>query len=283
MEKAEKETLFRIGEVAAMFHLSVGSLRHYEKCGLLQPEWIDEATGYRYYSTRQFECLHTIRYLRALDLPLEEIADFLKNRDVDKIQTMLHRQLEIVRQKQAALQVIERKIENRLRQLGDALSSEADTIRLVESPPQRIAWIRSRLSLRSYLDLETSIRRLEAGQKDTAVFLGKVGVGIAAEQLNAGEYTQYDRVFLLLDEVDSYEGETELLPPETCVAVRFCGSHAEAPLYYERLAAYLAAHGLEIAGFSREITMIDYGLTNDPSQFVTEIRIPVRPAAKPAP
>ncbi len=68
--------LFSIGDVAKLFHLSVSSLRHYEAAGLLQPEWVDPQTGYRYYSTRQFEVLNTIRYLRALDMPLPEIADF---------------------------------------------------------------------------------------------------------------------------------------------------------------------------------------------------------------
>lgn len=80
----EKSGLFQIGNVAKMFHLSVGSLRHYEKTGLLQPEYIDYETGYRYYSTRQFECLNTIRYLRVLDMPLEQIADFLNNREQNR-------------------------------------------------------------------------------------------------------------------------------------------------------------------------------------------------------
>lgn len=39
---------------------------------------------------------------------------------------------------------------------------------------------------------------------------------------------------------------------------------------------YMQAHGLEIAGFSREITLIDYGLTSDLDKFVTEISIPVK-------
>ena len=62
--------LFQIGDVAKMFRISVGSLRHYEQAGLLKPEYIDENSGYRYYSTRQFEVLNTIRYLRLLDMPL---------------------------------------------------------------------------------------------------------------------------------------------------------------------------------------------------------------------
>ena len=76
----DKKELFQIGDVAKLFHLSVGTLRHYEKNGLLQPEYIDPQSGYRYYSTRQFECLNTIRYLRVLDMPLDQIGDFLKKR-----------------------------------------------------------------------------------------------------------------------------------------------------------------------------------------------------------
>lgn len=91
MENQKKE-LFRIGKVARLFHISIGTLRHYDKMGLLKPEYIDEDTGYRYYGIRQFECLNTIRYLRVLDMPLEEIGDFLNNRDTDKMQEMLMRQ-----------------------------------------------------------------------------------------------------------------------------------------------------------------------------------------------
>lgn len=33
---------------------------------------------------------------------------------------------------------------------------------------------------------------------------------------------------------------------------------------------------MQIVGFSREVTLIDYGITNDTEKFVTEIRIPVK-------
>ena len=52
-----EQELFRIGEAAKMYHMSVGTLRYYEQMRLLQPEYTDPATGYRYYSVRQFEQL----------------------------------------------------------------------------------------------------------------------------------------------------------------------------------------------------------------------------------
>ena len=62
----EQGKLYRIGEVAKLFRLSAGSLRHYETMGILPPAYVDPESGYRYYSTQQFECLNTIRYLRYL-------------------------------------------------------------------------------------------------------------------------------------------------------------------------------------------------------------------------
>ena len=65
------------------------------------------------------------------------------------------------------------------------------------------------------------------------------------------------------------------MPETLCVSIRFRGSNGEAPAQYEKLLKYINDHNLQVTGFSREITMIDYGLTSDTEKFVTEISIPV--------
>lgn len=155
------EQLFSIGDVAKLFHLSVSSLRHYEALGLLTPERVDPNTGYRSYSIRQFEVLNTIRYLRALDMPLEEIADFLRDRDVERIEEKLSRQREAVLQRQRELERIRRKIDNRLHQLREARTAVLDSAELICAPACRMVWMADRLRPRSFLDMEASIRRLE--------------------------------------------------------------------------------------------------------------------------
>ena len=267
--------LFSIEEMARLFHLSVSSLRHYEALGLLRPEKTDPDTGYRYYSTRQFEVLNTIRYLRALDMPLTEIAGFLHNRDVDNIEEKLRRQKEAVIARQRELQRIERKIDNRLRGLCDARSSQLHIVRPVRCPACRIVRMEKPLRITGALDIEAPIRQLAGSQAEAVVFLGKVGVGLSAEHLCAGQFAPYDSLFLLLDEEDHFDGEIQTLPEAVCVTLRFCGSHTEAPAQYRILMEYIREHRLTVTGFSREITMIDYGITGDPDQFVTEIAIPV--------
>lgn len=272
----DKQNLFSIGDVAKLFHLSVSSLRHYEDVGLLTPEYIDPDSGYRYYGARQFEVLNSIRYLRALDMPLSEIADFLSNREIERMEEKLRSQKKAVVEKQGELKRIERKIENRLQMIEDAKSSVFDTVCLTTKKACRMVWLGDSLQIRGFLDMEEPIRRLEGSQAEAVVFLGKVGVGISAENLRKRQFDSYDGIFLLLDEEDHFEGKVTELPETLCVSIRFHGSHTEAVEQYRKLMEYIREHKLEISGFSREVTMIDYGLTNDTNKFVTEISIPVK-------
>ena len=175
----DENRLFKIGEVAKMYHVSMGTLRHYEKEGLLTPEHVDETTGYRYYGVRQLEVLNTIGYLRVLDMPLSEIRDFIQNRDVELIEEKLLNQKQIVSAKIRDLELISRKLDHRLEFLRDAAESELEVISEKIIPSERIVQVREKLELGTYLGLEGSIRRFQENQDKILVFLGKVGVGIS--------------------------------------------------------------------------------------------------------
>ena len=272
----EDTELFQIGDVAKLFHLSVGTLRHYEQYGILKPEYTDKKTGYRYYSIRQFEVLTNIRYLRALDMPLEEIADFINNRDIDVIEEKLKNQKKIIAEKKKELEKREQKIDHRIEQSEDAVKSELNKIKLISVEEQRIVFIRDNIKWSSYLSLEHSIRQLEKKQKTPVTYQGKVGVGISKENLISGTFGHYEIVFVILDKEDDYEGKVEIQPKGLFVTVRFNGSHNEAEKYYQMLIEYIKANNFEITGFSRELALIDNVITNDESKFVTEISIPVR-------
>ncbi len=213
-------------------------------------------------------------------MPLDEIAAFLQNRDVAKAEAMLMKQKEAVAQKLEELRRIERKIDNRLRQLHDARNAEFDVVRIQDFPPCRIAREHDSLSIQNFLDMESPVLRLEKAQREPVIFLGKVGLGISAEHLESGEVERYDSVFLILDEEDRYAGETEEIPAERCAVIRFRGYHNESARHCRSLLEYIRKHKLQIAGFSKEITYIDYGITDDPGQFATELRIPVVPASE---
>ena len=66
-----------IGDFSRATHLSVKTLRHYHRIGLLEPADVDQQTGYRRYATDQIPAAQVIRRFRRLDMPLDEIQAVL--------------------------------------------------------------------------------------------------------------------------------------------------------------------------------------------------------------
>ncbi len=64
-----------IKEFSLLCGVTVKTLRHYEKIGLLQPAQVDEWTGYRYYDVAQMQTLANIRRLKRIGLSLDEILE----------------------------------------------------------------------------------------------------------------------------------------------------------------------------------------------------------------
>jgi len=70
--------MLSIGRFADATGLTVKALRHYDEIGLLVPARVDPESRYRYYDAAQVEPAVTIRRLRALELPLDEIRALLE-------------------------------------------------------------------------------------------------------------------------------------------------------------------------------------------------------------
>lgn len=71
----------KIGEFAQAAGLPISALRHYDKEGLLNPDYIDAFTGYRHYSLSQLERVRRITLLKQAGLSLKEIKEILNRPD----------------------------------------------------------------------------------------------------------------------------------------------------------------------------------------------------------
>lgn len=267
--------LFTIGEIAELFSVNIRTLRYYDQYGILKPEKTDPATGYRYYSTRQFERLNTIKYLRALDMPLSRIALFFENRDTDVLRRLLEEQRQETRERLRELAQIEKKLGNRLAQLDRAEFGALERVEKIAFPRRRI--VRLQRDIRPEDDLEYPIRELEKRHKlEPMIFLGKVGLSISRENLLAGRFDRYDGIFAFVESEDGPCAGEKGLEAGDYVTIRFSGTHRGSACYYEKLMRYLEEEGLACAGDSVEVTLIDAGFTNDTSKYVTELQIPVQ-------
>src|SRR5690349_12321001 len=74
-------TKLSIGDFSKMTYLSVKALRHYHDVGVLEPVEIDASSGYRFYAPSQVATAQTIRRLRELDMPLDEVRALVQTDD----------------------------------------------------------------------------------------------------------------------------------------------------------------------------------------------------------
>ena len=71
-----------IGDFSRATHLSVKTLRHYHRLGLLTPAEVDPDSSYRRYSAEQIPTAQVIRRFRDVDMPLDQIGAVLDAPDV---------------------------------------------------------------------------------------------------------------------------------------------------------------------------------------------------------
>lgn len=72
-----KKIRLTIGEFSKFCRVTIKTLRHYDKMGLLAPKEVDEWTHYRYYHVSQMQQLNAILRLKNLGFSLEEIRELL--------------------------------------------------------------------------------------------------------------------------------------------------------------------------------------------------------------
>ncbi|HYH25980.1 MAG TPA: MerR family transcriptional regulator [Blastococcus sp.] len=113
-----------VGEVAALAGVTVRTLHHYDRIGLLSPSG-RTAAGYRQYSPADLDRLHQVLLYRELGFPLEEVATLLDDPSADP-DAHLRRQHRLLRDRmertQAMVAAVEKEME--ARQMGISLSSE---------------------------------------------------------------------------------------------------------------------------------------------------------------
>lgn len=101
--------MYRVSDFAEKAGITVRTLHHYDRLGLLKPSGRTEA-GYRLYGERDFGRLQQIVTLKFIGLPLRQIKDLLDRSDLDLAATLrLQRRLLLEKrlQVEAAIQAIE--------------------------------------------------------------------------------------------------------------------------------------------------------------------------------
>ncbi|WP_028921721.1 MerR family transcriptional regulator [Pseudonocardia acaciae] len=258
-----------IGDFSRMTHLSVKALRHYHDVGVLVPDEVDPASGYRFYGPGQVPIAQVIRRFRDLGMPLEEIRQVLRTDDVDARQKLIAAHLRRMREQLAETRSIVMSLRSLLERPPASIAVEHRSV-----GPIRAAAIAERVSAAELGEWwDAAFRALETAAGHQAA--GPRGALFSAEyfELGVGEVVAYRPV---AGEVggDGRVGVTEIPSAELAVAVHL-GSQADLDRAYGALGTYVAEREIGVAGPIREVYLVSGFDTDDEARHVTEVCWPV--------
>jgi DNA-binding transcriptional MerR regulator/effector-binding domain-containing protein len=263
-----------IGDFAKATHLTIKTLRHYHRIGLLEPAEVDESTGYRRYGTDQIPQALIISRFRKLDMPLDTIHEVLAAPDLATRNAVIAAHLERL---EAALEHTRSAAES-LRDLLGRAEPLPTTIEHLAVPTTPAAAITATIAddddtILWVLGALSELRGTLAVQ-DIPV-TGQAG-GIYADELFTqarGEAT----VFLpCAGEIRPAGRVKSVIVPEAELAtIVHAGPHTNLDRSYGALAAYVAEHALAVPGPIREYYLTDLADTSDQEGWRTRIGWPI--------
>ena len=130
MEKKSK--LLTIGQFASLHGINKKTLMWYDEIGLFHPAVIHPENGYRYYNYYQSSILENILLLRELDVPIDEIRLFMKNRSAASLQRLLQEQIENLDQRMAHLKVVRETMVHHYQNMTTLLTMDLSEICTIE-------------------------------------------------------------------------------------------------------------------------------------------------------
>lgn len=122
-----KERYISTGEFAKLAGVTKHTLFYYDEIGLFSPE-VKLENGYRYYSFAQLEVFDVIYILRELDMPLDEIKNYMDHRNPERLLAVFEKENRIINEKMRHLKKTKEWIQKKSRSIQQMISVNLDNI-----------------------------------------------------------------------------------------------------------------------------------------------------------
>lgn len=275
MEKYKMKEYYSIGEMAKLNFISPHTLRYYDKIDLLKPSHINDETGYRYYSYKDFLFLDAIQYLRHFDMSLEEIKEQFESRTVEGTLELYEKQLEKLHENIEALKNIEKRIVHNIENLRAGRSGQfREDIEIVDIE-KRYALIVDD-TVENDDEYEVKIRKLSNKLYNNHFQHMGDYIGIKdKDDLYSGNFNKTKYIGNMCIGEPSYTS-VKIIPAGTYLRSCYTGATDGIEKAYIRIMDYIKEKGLSIAGEIIETYAIDYIDTRKAEEYVTVIEVPVK-------
>jgi DNA-binding transcriptional MerR regulator len=277
IEVLEVHQLLKIGDFSKLSKISIRMLRYYDELGILNPEYINKESGYRYYSPEQLSLAFRIQALKDMGFSLDTIQDILKTYDdIDNLKRYLllrYDEMEIeVMEKQSKLKLL-KSIINRIGKDCDYMKYN---VVIKELPSRYVA----------------SLRGILPGNQQDGLLWDKLSKQIESQKV---EYTSpcfpvtiyYDEGYKEKDVdveiqisvngkyIDTEDVRFITTEPMTVASVIITGSYEQLPEANEAVAKYISDNEFTMSGPMFNIYHVNPGMEMNSGNWITEICYPV--------
>lgn len=262
--------MFKIGEFSRLSHLTVKTLRFYEKEGLLIPDRVDSISSYRYYSSSSLSKACAIKAYRQLGLSIEEIKRIIQGEDVKKI--LKHKSEELLKEKEL--------IDTKLSILNCLLKEENMKYQPVVKEIDEYVIYYGETRLDTYAGLMNFIPQLgeECSKLNPDIKCLEPDYNFC-EYLD-GEYKEADIRVRYCQAADKMGRESDLVKFRKLEAVKVIsilhkGAYDMIGEAYAYIIKYAKENGYRVKGLARECYIDGIWNKENVEDYLTEIQLPI--------
>lgn len=274
--------MFHIGDFARAGRVSVRMLHHYDAIGLLRPARVD-STGYRLYEAPQLARLNRIVALKNLGFSLETVAQMLDSSlSAQELRSMLELRRWELENQLAADAARLAAVEARLRVIEEEGVMPNHEVTIKSIPPVRLAILMGEAASFEPASISPVIGVLyeQLYAQLAAAGITPTGPGVAYyEMLDGGRIkvhagAQVPASVLNGGPADGAFEVVELPAVENAATLIHHGLMDHVMPSVQALARWIESNGWVSTGLNREL-YLDYGMGDEPQQWVTELQEPV--------
>ena len=265
--------MLQIGEFSKICQVSVKTLRHYDKLGLLVPAKTDPLTGYRYYRTEQIDAMNFIQRLKRYGFSLEEIMQIAALSDPREISQQLRKQQEKLRQEQREMTSILNELQTHItvfERTGDIMTyQKAYSIEIKDSPTMNVLSARAKMGVDEFGKYYGTL--FERVPKERVTPTGQNGARYFDEEFNRD--CSDIEVFIGVKEKEKADSVMEGCE---CAMTVHHGGYSTLSEAYGAVVSWIMEHDYEIAGAPFDLYIKTQFDSLSPEDWETEVYFPVK-------
>ena len=265
-----KKTTIKLttAQFANLHKVNKRTLHYYDNIGLFSPNTKGE-NGYRYYDLSQSLDFEYILMLRDLNMSIEEIEEYTKNRTPEKFMNLANAEEFKIDNQIKRLKYIKKAIQTKKKQIELSSTLKEETIEIIKCKEEKLLFL-------PYDFCDDDISSTFSYMKDFwSTEQIRMGVGglISVEKILANDFSKYDGIYTsALRDVPAKHIFHK--PQGDYLCYYHKGKWETLPFAYQKITSYAKANNLKLTGYAYETGLNEFAITKE-EDYITKIVLKV--------